>query len=281
MDGDGRSPAVRRRFDERSTCDRARGRSRTGRSCGTAGTRCSRARSSRAPRCAARSRSRGGRRTPDRARTRTGGRSRRDGRARPGLRPSARRGRWRRASRPTTSERTSATAGDSGASSAQPTMRSPDDEVRPRRRNEARERRARRACAGAGGPPRDGPQSAHAARAHQPRPPDEWRSAASPPSTHGRTKRDASVPDRCQPQHASSSLRFHLFYRHRSKRAVENPRRFFDLRRRHRERRQHAHHAFSGAIHQQTRPSSAPSTTGSASTVELAGRASSPRRARR
>ena len=82
---------------------------RTGRSCGTAGSDCSRARSSPAPRCAARSRSRGARRTPDRARTRTD-------RVKPSRRARAARSSTMRTPRPsvarfglTTSERTSAT----------------------------------------------------------------------------------------------------------------------------------------------------------------------------
>ncbi len=116
-------------FVERPSSDRDRGRSRTDRSCGTTGTSCNRGRSFRAPTCAARSRSRAARRTPDRARTRTGAAkpSRRARVASASTICSPRP--MRRASRLTTSERTSATVCDNGASSAQPTMRSPAAEV--------------------------------------------------------------------------------------------------------------------------------------------------------
>ena len=83
-------------------------------------------------------------------------------------RPSARRGHGAALRGSTTSERTSATVCDSGASSAQPTMRSPaaevdgDDEAR-RVDGQLVERRA-----AAGGPLRDAPRSARAAPAHRP-----------------------------------------------------------------------------------------------------------------
>ena len=146
------------------------GRWRTGRSCGTAGTNGSRARSSRAPRCAARSRTRAARRTPGRARTRTGA-SKPSRRAR---RPSSSTMRWPRpswrASRLTTSERTSATAPTAArARRSRRCDRRPPTATATTKRAHARA--ARRACAAAGGLLRGAPRSARAAPARRRRRP--------------------------------------------------------------------------------------------------------------